>query len=168
MALKDFPGLPSLDRIQPADDVKIKKIVNLEAPEEDNDAATKQYVDNTLSETTINIHPAAFQPEDPTITWTLAQTGLTNSNGDTQIFTGNINMKNGSTLASAIGHASSSATDWEIFKVTSTGTATSLGGNSMNSSDTINEVIDNTTYSYCCRAQLVTTAIFRGLEITMS
>ncbi len=50
MALKDFPGLPQLDHISPlSTDANIKKMVNVEDPEEFNDTANKGYVDDQIA-----------------------------------------------------------------------------------------------------------------------
>jgi len=54
MALKGFSGPPPLDRIEPANNAEIQKIVNLEDPEEENDAVNlgfmnENFVDSLLT-----------------------------------------------------------------------------------------------------------------------
>lgn len=248
MALKGFPGLPGINHISPiSTDANIKKMVNVEDPEEFNDtankgyvdaqiagvsslwevsgsnaqlitarpvdmqtkkilnvvdptsdqeAATKKYVDDNAGglwevdgsesqlivardidmrskdfinrATRMNIHPAAFQPQDPTITWTLDHTELLNSNGDNQIFVASLDLPEGSTLASAIAYGSLSTDLWWIYKLDSSGSVTLLGNEQMGNSDTISEVIDNDTYSYVCQVRLATTKKLFGLKLTIT
>lgn len=58
MALKGFPGLPPLDRISPASDETIKKIVNLENPEEFNDAVNKGFVEGLFVDSILTFDAA--------------------------------------------------------------------------------------------------------------
>jgi len=138
------------------------------APSTDYQVANKKYVDDSISDaTTIFVNPAAFQPEDNTITWSLSYNGgLTNSNGDEQSFLANLQLPDGATLSSAVGYASTSQS-WSIHKVDSSGSSTALGGNTTGSPDSINEVIDNTTYSYDARITLATTKSLFGIKVTI-
>lgn len=209
MALKKFPGLGKLDSISPlAQDANIKKMVNVEDPEEFNDSANKGYVDagdlwevsgsktqlkttrkvsnvvdptadqdvatkkyvddNVGGATTINIHPAAFQPEVYNGIFVVDESEISNQEGSTKQFVAHLSLPHGRTLSSAIGFGNDTDDGWVIYSLDSSGSATLLGEANMESSDTIAHTIDNTTYSYAAQIILRSGNDCYGLKITIT